>query len=72
MRKGDPIDPAVGLELRPEIGDRVEPGLPVAIVHARDDEGARVAADRIRASIGVSDRQIEPSPLVLGWHGGRP
>ena len=72
MRKGDPIDPAVGLEFRPEIGDRLEPGLPVAIVHARDDEGARVAADRIRASIGLSDRQIEPPPLVLGWHGGRP
>src|SRR5919106_3276724 len=36
IHKGDPIDPAVGIVVRPKIGDRLVAGEPVGEVHARD------------------------------------
>src|SRR5207247_7126349 len=35
VRKGDPIDPSVGVEVFAKIGDRVEPGMPIGRTHAR-------------------------------------
>ena len=70
MKKGDPIDPAVGIEFYPKVGDHVDRGQPVATVHGRDDRAAAAAAVRVRAAITLSDRPVEPPPLVFGWHGG--
>ncbi|CAN5462267.1 pyrimidine-nucleoside phosphorylase [soil metagenome] len=47
-RKDDDVDPAVGLELRVEVGDRVERSAPLAVVHARTDDAADRAADELR------------------------
>jgi thymidine phosphorylase len=48
-RKGDAVDPAVGLELLVELGDPVEVGTPLAVVHARDEAGADEAEERFAA-----------------------
>lgn len=69
LRKGDPIDPAVGIVFRPKIGDRLEREEPMGEVHARDEDGAEEAADRVRAALTFSQDEVEPPPLVYGWHG---
>jgi thymidine phosphorylase len=67
-KKGDAIDPAVGIEFFPKIGDRLEEGAPMAVVHARDEEAAARAGDRVRAAVTVSDEPVQAPPLVFGWY----
>jgi pyrimidine-nucleoside phosphorylase len=68
--KGDPIDPAVGIEFLAKIGDRVERGQPIAIIHAREEEtAATVAKSIVSNDIRMSPRPADPPPLVYGWHG---
>ena len=68
-RKGDPIDPAVGIVFRAKIGDRIEVGQELGEIHARSDQDAERCAATIRAAITIEDRPVEAPPLVLGWHG---
>ena len=64
-RKGDPIDPAVGIVCRPKLGDRLEAGQPVGEVYARSDDEAREAARRVLAAFTLSDEPVTPPPLML-------
>ncbi|MCI0635731.1 MAG: thymidine phosphorylase [Actinobacteria bacterium] len=68
-RKGDPIDPAVGIVFRPKIGDRLEMGQELGEIHARTDEDAERCLRAIRAAITIADGPVEAPPLVYGWHG---
>jgi pyrimidine-nucleoside phosphorylase len=68
-KKGDPIDPAVGIEFFPKVGDRLDEGAPMAVVHARDEEAAAQAGQRVLAAVTVSDEPVQAPPLVFGWHG---
>jgi pyrimidine-nucleoside phosphorylase len=70
MKKGDPIDPAVGIEFFPKIGDRLEEGQEIGIVHARDTEAAGEARRRVLAALDIRPDPAEPVPLVHGWQGG--
>ena len=67
LRKGDPIDPAVGIVVRPKIGDRLEAGTPIGEVHARDRDAAAEAARRVLAAMDVADGPVQPPPLVHSW-----
>jgi pyrimidine-nucleoside phosphorylase len=67
--KGDRVDPAVGIVVRPKVGDRLESGEPIGEIHARDPEAAAEAAARVHAALTVSDEDVEAPPLVYGWHG---
>ncbi|MEX1264178.1 MAG: thymidine phosphorylase [Actinomycetota bacterium] len=67
LRKGDRIDPAVGIVVRCKVGDELEAGVPIGAVHARDDGAARDAARRVLDAIVLGDGQIEPPPLVHTW-----
>jgi pyrimidine-nucleoside phosphorylase len=67
IRKGDPIDPAVGIVVRPKIGDRLSAGEPIGEVHARDRDAAREAARRVLAAFDLTDGPVEPPPLVHVW-----
>lgn len=69
-RKGDPIDPAVGVVFRPKVGDRVEKEEEIGTVHARDDEAAAGCAARVLAALTLSEDPVEAPPLVHGWYGG--
>ena len=68
-RKGDPIDPAVGIVFRPKIGDRVESGQPLGSVHARSEEDAETCLTRIAAAITIGEHPVDAPPLVFGWYG---
>jgi pyrimidine-nucleoside phosphorylase len=61
VRKGQDVDPAVGLELRVDVGAAVRAGEPLAIVHARDEAAADEAAERLGRLVTYS---TEP-PVVL-------
>jgi thymidine phosphorylase len=69
--KGDPIDPAVGIVFGPKIGDRIERGTPVAVVHARTEDDATAASARVLAAFSLGEEPLPPPPLVHGWHGAR-
>jgi pyrimidine-nucleoside phosphorylase len=63
-RKGDAVDPAVGLELHVEVGQEVSRGDRLATVHARTEEHAEHAVERLRSLVAVGDH-TEPPPTIL-------
>jgi len=64
-RKGDAIDPAVGIVFTPKIGDVLEPGQPMGVVHARTDDDAREASKRVMAALEIGEDAVEAPPLVI-------
>jgi pyrimidine-nucleoside phosphorylase len=71
-RKGDAIDPAVGIDFWPRVGDRLEQGQEIARIHARDDGAAEEGGRRVLAALRTSPDPVTPPPLVAGWHGQEP
>ena len=69
IRKGDPVDPAVGLILRCKIGDRLTVGEPVGEIHARSDDAAGEAARRVLGALSIVERDVPAPPLVHRWLG---
>jgi thymidine phosphorylase len=59
----DTLDHAVGLSVPVDLGQRVEAGDTLAIVHARDEAGADAAVEAVRKAITVGD--ATPSLLPL-------
>jgi pyrimidine-nucleoside phosphorylase len=67
-RKGDPIDPAVGILMRAKIGDPLSPAEPIGEIHAREKDAASFAEAQVLAALTLADTEVEPPPLVYGWH----
>ncbi len=63
--KDDAIDHAVGVVLHAKRGDRVEAGLPLATIHARDEDAARHAADEVLAAYEIEDAEVPERPVLL-------
>ena len=65
-RKGDPVDPAVGVVLAEgaKVGNPVSAGDPLMWIHARDAESLAVARSRLQAAVRVTDEPVEPPPLI--------
>ncbi|HJS27700.1 MAG TPA: thymidine phosphorylase [Actinomycetota bacterium] len=68
-KKGDPIDPAVGIVFHPKVGDRVEAGQALGEIHARTDADADACLSRIHTALTFADHEVEAPPLVYGWYG---
>jgi pyrimidine-nucleoside phosphorylase len=68
-KKGDPIDPSVGIVFLPKIGDRIVAGQELGRVHARSDGDAEAGIRAVHAAMTIGDEPVEPPPLVYGWHG---
>jgi pyrimidine-nucleoside phosphorylase len=68
-KKGDPIDPAVGIVFRPKVGDRIERGQELGAVHARGEDDAIACLRRIAEAMTFGEEPVEPPPLVFGWYG---
>ena len=67
MRKRDPIDPAVGIVIRPKIGDRVEVGEIIGEIHARSEAEAEGAVRRTLGALSLGGGPASLPGLVLGW-----
>ncbi len=68
--RGAPIDPAVGIVVRPKVGDLLAPGEAIGEVHAASEAAARSAAERVRKAMTLSDGPVPAPALVHGWFGG--
>ena len=68
-KKGDAIDPSVGIVFLPKIGDRLVAGQELGRVHARSDGDAEAGIRAVHAAMTIGDEPVEPPPLVFGWHG---
>ncbi len=61
----DAIDPLVGMEILVRVGDRVEPGQPLARIYT-DDGDARTAANAaVQKAIAIGEIAPAPLPLVI-------
>jgi len=68
VKKGDPIDPAVGIEFFPEIGDGLDGSSGVAMIHSRDEGSAARATEQVLRAVTLSDQPMQPPPLIYSWH----
>jgi thymidine phosphorylase len=62
-RPQDAIDFAVGLSQLAELGDRIEAGQPLAMVHARGEQAAQRAVREVQAAYRIGARP-EPGPMI--------
>jgi pyrimidine-nucleoside phosphorylase len=67
IRKDDAIDPAVGIVIRPKIGDELESGHEIGEVHARTEDAADEATRRTLAALSLGEGPMPRPELVLGW-----
>lgn len=65
LRKDDRIDPAAGLILLVRLGDRIEPGQPLAQLHTNRLAEIEPAQEKLRASLTLSPEPVPRSPLLL-------
>ena len=66
VKKGDPIDPAVGIMVKAKIGDKVEKGQVVFEVHVNNEERYHEAMVKIKKALIISQRPVEVPPYFLG------
>jgi len=64
-RPEDRIDHGVGLADVRGLGERVERGQPLTVIHARDDAGAARAAAAVRAAVAIADAPAPAGPVIL-------
>ncbi len=56
FKKGDPVDPAVGIVVHHKVGEYVEKGEPLFTIHARTEQAAQIATQRAAAAHIWADR----------------
>lgn len=61
--KDDEIDYAVGIELQKKIGDRVQAGDVLAVLHANQTDASEASAI-VREAYEYSDSEVVPEPLI--------
>jgi pyrimidine-nucleoside phosphorylase len=66
MKKGEPIDHAVGISVKVKVGDKVETGQPLFIIHARDEESMKEARENLQDAVKISENHVERLPLFYG------
>jgi pyrimidine-nucleoside phosphorylase len=69
-RQADEIDPAVGIELRVEVGDVVEAGTLLAVVHARDEGAAGHVCQRLAQLVALGGDGTVPATVLRRIGGG--
>jgi len=63
-RKGDSIDPAVGVELFKSLGSPVTRGEPLAVIHANDDARLAEALALLAGAFVIAPEPADPPPLI--------
>ncbi len=65
QKKGDPIDPAVGVMLAAKVGSKVAVGEPLCTIHAATRAAAEAAIPRLQAAYVMAPERAAPLPIVL-------
>ncbi len=64
MTMDDVIDPAVGIEVVRKIGDQVEIGETLAVLHVNDNANLPQAQEMVTAAYRIGDGPAAPPPLI--------
>ncbi|HET9886000.1 MAG TPA: thymidine phosphorylase [bacterium] len=64
-KMGDSIDPAVGFKMRARLSSAVRAGDVLAEIHARSEDAAAIAAQRVANAVRIEDDAGPAPPLVL-------
>lgn len=64
-RKGDAIDPAVGIVLRVKVGERVGKGDPLCEIHAATEDSLSQALEELEEAFIVKRQSVKPLPLFF-------
>jgi pyrimidine-nucleoside phosphorylase len=65
-KKGDAIDPAVGISVLVKVGDAVDAGQALFVIHARKDADVDEARKRLREAVRIVFEPVKPLPLFYG------
>ena len=65
-KKGDAIDPAVGLVMHKRRGDAVFQGEPIATLYVNDDSKLPEAYQMLLGAVSITEREPEHIPMVYG------
>ena len=65
-KKGESIDPAVGISVLVKVGQQVEKGQELFILHARNQAMAMAAKKDLQKAIKIVPNPVEPLPLFYG------
>jgi pyrimidine-nucleoside phosphorylase len=71
IKKGDPVDHAVGIEVLHKVGDRVKQDDPLFNVHANKPEILEEAKGTLLKAVSLSGEPVEPLPLFYGVIGAQ-
>ena len=63
--KGQPVDPAAGVELLAKVGNRVEEGQPLARLHVGRPERLSEAKQLLTEAYHIGEEPVQPGPLIL-------
>lgn len=66
----DRIDPSVGLEQLPSVGDEVGPDRPLAVIHASGESAWEHARALVERAYSLAEARPERTPAVLGYYPG--
>jgi len=66
MKKGDSVDPAVGISVMVKVGDAVEIGQPLFVIHARSDVAVVEAKQQLKNAVKIGKEEVAPLPLFYG------
>lgn len=61
----DTIDHAVGISNLRKIGERVEKGEPLCIIHSNGHENSETLFQTLETAFGFSNDPVTPPPLIL-------
>lgn len=64
MKGGDAIDPSVGFSDVVRLGQRIEAGAPLAVLHAGDEASAESAARALQDAVTIGAEATEPPSLI--------
>lgn len=65
-KKGDPIDPAVGVMVYAKIGDAIEAGQTLFEIHANNAEKLLQAKERLKNAVEITEDRVERPPYFHG------
>jgi pyrimidine-nucleoside phosphorylase len=66
MKKGDPIDPAVGISVHVKVGQPVEEGQLMFTIHARKAGDVEPTRQALLSAVSIVDEPVKPLPLFYG------
>jgi pyrimidine-nucleoside phosphorylase len=65
LKKGDPVDPAVGVVLAAKVGGQVGAGETLCTIHASSETAATAVSARLQAAYTIDATPAAPLPIVL-------